>query len=75
MDMCRSLGCRFLSLTSHSKGQKVIAGFTTVVVVVAVTFSSLAKILGEGWTIHSLPALILFCFLSGDQLAYITSTF
>ena len=36
-------------------------------------FSSFARILGQGFTIHSLPAL--FFFSSGDQLAHTNFTF
>ena len=50
------------------------AWYCEVVVVMVVAFSSLARILGEGLTIHSPPTLFFF-FWSGDQLVPINPTF
>ena len=49
---------------------KVVITVVLPVMLVVVAFSSLARILGEGWTIYSPPAIF---FQSGDQLAHTSS--
>ena len=58
----RSTGDKAGTVVDGRRKKHVKCTQVLVVVVVVVAFSSLARILGECSTIHTLPALFCFCF-------------